>query len=81
MEELDKKIADKLMDHETQSYSTDVTQAFRVLNKVHKKGYFWRLDSVHDGVICTLQNIERKTFSVRADTVALAICETVLRIP
>lgn len=76
---LDEQIAEQFMDNELQPYSTDLIQAGRVLEKLHKSGFFWRLDSVHDGVICTLQNIERKTYSVRASTISLAICETALR--
>ncbi len=76
---LDEQIAEQFMDNELQAYSTDLIQAGRVLEKLHKAGFFWRLDSVHDGVVCTLQNIERKTWSVRASTISLAICETALR--
>lgn len=77
--EIDKAIAENFMDNELHAYSTDLIQAGRVLDKLHKAGFFWRLDSVHDGCICTLQNIERKTYSVRASTISLAICETALR--
>lgn len=78
-EEIDQKIAIDLMENELHPYSTDTGFATRVLEVLHKKGLFWRLDSVHDGVICTLQDIKRKTYQVRASTIALAICEAALR--
>lgn len=78
-EALDKEIAEKLMENEVQPYSTDLVSASRVLNHLHKNGFFWRLDSVHDGVICTLQNVKRVTYSVRSGTIAQAICEAALR--
>lgn len=61
--------------------------AISVLQTLHKKGWFWRLDSVHDGVICTLQGIpvdakslqDRKTFSIRSATLAQAICEAAVK--
>lgn len=61
------------------SYTTNITEAFSVLKKLHETGWFWRLDSVHDGVVCTLQNTDRKTFSVRSVTAPQAICECALR--
>ena len=79
-EELDKKIAETFMANELHPYTTDVGFATRVLEVLHKKGFFWRLDSVHDGVICTLQDIKRKTYQVRAATISLAICEAALRV-
>lgn len=61
------------------AYSQDIKDAFDVLAKLHSKAWFWRLDSVHDGVICTIQNVKRKTYSVRAPTAAQAICECAVR--
>lgn len=78
-DELDNKIAEKFMGNELHAYSTDAGFATRVLDVLHKKGLFWRLDSVHDGVICTLQDIQRKTYQVRASTIPLAVCEAALR--
>ncbi len=82
-EELSKVISEKLFPGEPQtvilSYASEVGSAFDVLNKLHSQGWFWRLDSVHDGVICTVQNVQRKTFSIRSDTAAKAICECALK--
>lgn len=70
-------------------YSTDGSTALLLLNKLHAEGWFWRLDSVPNGVICTIQcltpngkdpkNPERKTFQVGAATLPLAICLTALK--
>lgn len=60
-------------------YTEYISDAFTVLNEMHGRGWFWRLDSVHDGVICTMQNLARKTFSVRSATAAQAICECAFR--
>lgn len=78
-ESLDKEIAEKFMSNEVQPYSTDLVSSARVLEQLHKNGFFWRLDSVYDGVICTLQNVQRVTYSVRSGTIAQAICEAALR--
>lgn len=48
-------------------------EAFSTLEALHKQGWFWRLDSVHDGVICTMQNLKRKTYQIGAPTVTEAI--------
>lgn len=79
-EELDAQITEKIMDNEAHPYSTDVLYAVKLLNRLRDKGFFWRLDSYgHTEAICTLQNIDRKTYSVKAATIPLAICETALR--
>lgn len=62
------------------NYSGDLILAGTVLEALHKRGWFWRLDSVHDGVICTLQNVKRKTYQVKGATMAAAICEAAARI-
>lgn len=77
--EVNLKIAKDLMCGILRPYVTNPNRALEVLNTLHGAGWFWRLDSVHDGVICTLQNKDRKTYSVRAPTVAGAICEAALR--
>lgn len=53
--------------------SSPIETAFEVLESLHKQGWFWRLDSVHDGVICTVQNVKRKTFQIGAASVAEAV--------
>lgn len=73
---------------EPRFYSTDYEAAFAVLDKLHQQTWFWRLDSVMGGVICTVQKIvgdiqkpnpERQTFQVGAATVPLAICLAALK--
>jgi Phage ABA sandwich domain len=69
---------------EPRFFSTEIEPAMVVLDKIHKEGWFWRLDSVPNGVIFTVQcltpngkdpkNPERKTFQVGAATIPLAIC-------
>jgi hypothetical protein len=79
-DELNVVIAEKLLGTaEVLAYSTDVKDAFDVLKKLHSQGWFWRLDSVHDGVVCTIQNVKRKTFSIRAPNAAQAVCECAVR--
>lgn len=79
-DELNVVLAEKLLGSaEVLAYSTDVKDAFDVLKKLHSQGWFWRLDSVHDGVVCTIQNLKRKTFSIRAPSAAQAICECAVR--
>jgi len=80
MSKLDTKISEKLFPGEPPvGYSMDMNSAFNVLEKLHSQGWFWRLDSVHDGVICTIQNLTRKTYSIGAKTAALAICECAVK--
>jgi len=55
-------------------------EAFSLLKTLHETGWFWRLDSNRDNVICTIQNQNRKTFSVEAPTPQQAIAECALRI-
>lgn len=69
---------------EPKHYSTELEPAGIILDKLHKMGWFWRLDSVPNGVIFTVQclttkgkdpkNPERKTFQIGAATIPLAIC-------
>lgn len=75
---------------EPRFFSTEVEPAIGALDILHKKGYFWRLDSVSTGYICTLQcltangkdpkNPERKTIQVGSKTLPLAIALSILRI-
>lgn len=86
---VDQLIASKIMDVEgaIPSYSTDAAAAFSVLEALHKKGWFWRLDSLHDGVECVIQGVptgakslkERLTYAVRAPSVAQAIAECAVK--
>ena len=74
---------------EPRFFSTEIESAMIVLDKIHKEGWFWRLDSVPNGVIFTVQcltpngkdpkNPERKTFQVGAATIPLAICLCALK--
>src|SRR5271165_4710524 len=74
---------------EPRHYSTDYEAAFGVLEKLHAQGWFWRLDSVPNGVIATVQcltpngkdpkNPERRTYQVGAATIPLAICLAALK--
>jgi hypothetical protein len=71
-------------------FSTEVEPAAELLEKLHTLGWFWRLDSVMGGVICTLQKIvgdpkksrnpERLTFQVGAATLPLAICSAAVKV-
>jgi len=82
MSELNKQILEKLFPGEPplyDDYTTSMDAAFYVLQKLHSQGWFWRLDSVHDGVICTVQNLKRKTYSIGAKTAPLAICECAVK--
>lgn len=60
-------------------YSEQIEAAWPILEELHNRAWFWRLDSVHDGVICTIQNVKRQTFSIRAPTAPQAICEAALK--
>jgi hypothetical protein len=75
---------------EPRRFSTDVEPAIVILDKLHKEGYFWRLDSVPSGYICTIQclvpggkdpkNPDRKTIQIGAKTLPLAISLAALKI-
>jgi hypothetical protein len=70
--------------NEPKHYSTELEPAAVILDKLHQKGYFWRIDSVPKGVIFTVQclvpggkdpkNPDRRTFQIGAQTIPLAIC-------
>ena len=82
MNELDKVIAKEVFGIEVGGahYSSDIAEAFNVLTTMRAKGWFFRLDSYKNTeFICTLQNIDRKTFSVTAPSAAQAICECAAR--
>lgn len=79
-EELEKTINEKFFPGEPlRSFTSNIEAAFDILTKLHGQGWFWRLDSVHDGVICTVQNIARKTYSIRAANISSAISECALK--
>ena len=91
-QELDADIAEAFFGavgrYEPRPFSTEPEPAVALLYKLHAQGYFWRLDSVMGGVICTLQKIvgdpksknpERLTFQVGAATLPLAICSAALK--
>ena len=74
---------------EPKPFSTDMLAAMELLETLHKAAWFWRLDSVMGGYICTLQRIvgdlkkpnpERKTIQVGAATIPLAISLAAVRI-
>ena len=73
---------------EPRHFSTDISAAAVILDKIHKEGWFYRIDSVPSGVIVTVQcltgkgdpkNPERKTFQVGASTLPLGICLAALK--
>jgi|SRR5580693_4355271 hypothetical protein len=74
---------------EPRRFSTDVEPAIVILDKLHAEGWFWRLDSVPKGYICTVQclvpggkdpkNPERRTYQVGAKTLPLSICLAALK--
>ena len=74
--------------NEPRLFSTQPEPAVTLLYKLHAQGWFWRLDSVMGGVICTLQKIvgdpksknpDRLTFQVGAPTLPLAICSAAIK--
>ena len=74
--------------NEPKHYSTEIEPAAVILDKIHKEGWFYRIDSVPNGVIVTVQcltgkgdpkNPERKTFQVGAATLPLGICLAALK--
>ena len=91
--DLDKDISEMLFgpteQQEPRYYSTEVEPAIGALDILHKKGWFWRLDSVPSGYICTVQcltpngknpkNPERRTYQIGAKTLPLAISLAVLK--
>jgi hypothetical protein len=69
-------------------YSTDIEPAYDILCKLHEEGWFYRIDSVPNGVIVTVQcltgkgdkkNPERLTYQIGAATLPLGICLAALR--
>jgi len=69
--------------NEPAHYSTSVEAACIILDKLHKEGWFYRIDSVPNGVIVTVQcltgggkkdNPERLTYQIGAKTLSLGIC-------
>lgn len=82
--EIDEAFFGALGRNEPKYFSTEMEPAAVILDKLHKEGWFWRLDSVPSGVIFTVQcltpngkdpkNPERKTFQIGASTIPLAIC-------
>ncbi len=73
---------------EPKHYSTELEPAAIVLDKLHKVGWFYRIDSVPNGVIVTLQcltgkgsknNPERLTYQIGAKTLPLGICLAALK--
>lgn len=75
--------------NEPKYFSTDTDAAIAVLYKLHEQGWFWRLDSVPGGIICTVQRLaedptkvkdpKRQTYQVGAATLPLAICSAALK--
>lgn len=74
--------------NEPRRFTTEFEPAMLLLYKLHEQGFFWRLDSVPNGVICTLQrlvgdlkkpNPERQTFQIGAATIPLAIAEAAMQ--
>ena len=75
--------------NEPKYFSTDIEDSIAVLYKLHDDGWFWRLDSVQGGFICTLQRLaedprkvkdpKRQTFQIGAKTLPLAICTAALK--
>jgi hypothetical protein len=73
---------------EPKHYSTEIEPAALVLDKMHKSGWFYRIDSVPNGVIVTVQcltgkgpknNPERRTYQIGAPTLPLGICLAALK--
>lgn len=74
---------------EPRFFSTEVEPAIAALDILHKKGWFWRIDSVPTGYICTVQcltpngkdpkNPERRTYQIGAKILPLAISLAVLK--
>lgn len=73
---------------EPKAYSTQLDPAAILLDKLHKEGWFYRIDSVPNGVIVTVQcltgkgpknNPERRTYQIGAPTLPLGICLAALK--
>jgi hypothetical protein len=73
---------------EPKAYSTDIEPSYKLLSKLHKEGWFYRIDSVPNGIIVTLQcltgkgpknNPERLTYQIGAPTLPLGICLAALK--
>lgn len=73
---------------EPKEYSTEIKPAYELLTKLHKEGWFYRIDSVPNGVIVTMQcltgkgpknNPERLTYQIGASTLPLGICLAALK--
>jgi hypothetical protein len=73
---------------EPKAYSTDIQPSYQLLSKLHKEGWFYRIDSVPNGIIVTLQcltgkgpknNPERLTYQIGAQTIPLGICLAALK--
>lgn len=73
---------------EPRHYSTELEPAAVILDKLHKEGWFYRIDSVPNGVIVTVQcltgkgpktNPERLTYQIGAPTLPLGICLAALK--
>ena len=73
---------------EPRHFSTDISCAAVVLDKIHTEGWFYRIDSVPTGVIVTVQcltgtgskeNPERLTYQIGAATLPLGICLAALK--
>lgn len=73
---------------EPKAFSTDIEPAYLLLSTLHKEGWFYRIDSVPNGNIVTLQcltgkgpknNPERLTYQIGAPTLPLAICLAALK--
>lgn len=73
---------------EPKPFSTELEPAAVVLDKLHKEGWFYRIDSVPNGVIVTVQcltgkgdpkNPERLTYQIGANTLPLGICLAALK--
>jgi hypothetical protein len=73
---------------EPAAYSTRIDSACILLDKIHKEGWFYRIDSVPNGVIVTVQcltgkgkkdNPERLTYQIGAKTLPLGICLAALK--
>jgi hypothetical protein len=90
--ELDSKVHEAFFGavgrNEPKKYSTEIEPAAFLLDKIHKEGWFYRIDSVPNGVIVTVQcltgkgdpkNPERKTFQVGAASLPLGICLAALK--
>jgi hypothetical protein len=74
--------------NEPRHFSTEIECAYVILDKIHKEGWFYRIDSMPNGVIVTVQcltgtgkrdNPDRKTFQIGAPTLPLGICLAALK--